>query len=324
MNLPLLLPFLQHFRIYSPKLQQICLIVRNKMEIHYLCLNNIISIMKQEANSVGQRNLSDKCNVLDIRPNFVRLKHNMTYSLLLLFAFFWSVPDARCQDFLAEQRKYPRVRQAMTKKGETISNILSAHDIKTDKLHIAILAFKAENRLDVFAKSAQHEKFRKVASYKICADSGTLGPKRKQGDRQVPEGFYYIDRFNPSSNYYLSLGINYPNGSDKIKSGHVNPGGEIFIHGACVTIGCLPMTDDKMKEIYLYAVYARNSGQTRIPVYIFPFEMTGENMKTYSKQYAGENELLSFWKNLKQGYELFNDNREGLNFRISGNGDYQF
>lgn len=244
--------------------------------------------------------------------------------LSLSFALFLSAPDAGGQDFLTAQRKYPRVRQAITEKGEAVSETLSAYGIKTDKLHIAILAFKAEKRLDVFAKSAEKGSYRKVASYKICADPGKPGPKRKQGDCRVPEGFYHIDRFNPSSNYHLSLGINYPNASDKIKSGSDNPGGDIFIHGSCVTIGCLPMTDDKIKEIYLYAVYARNSGQARIPVYIFPFEMTGEKMKTYSGRYAGEGGLIPFWENLREGYKLFHDKGKALNFRVDGEGRYRF
>lgn len=103
--------------------------------------------------------------------------------------------------------------------------------------------------------------FRLIKDYQICSLSGELGPKRQQGDLQVPEGFYWIDRFNPASNFYLSLGINYPNQFDRIlgKSGEL--GGDIFIHGGCVTIGCIPITDDKIKELYLIAVEAKSNGQ---------------------------------------------------------------
>ena len=54
--------------------------------------------------------------------------------------------------------------------------------------------------------------------------SGTTGPKRAEGDYQVPEGFYYINEFNPNSKYHLSLGLNYPNASDKILSDSIDPG----------------------------------------------------------------------------------------------------
>ncbi|MDR1935412.1 MAG: hypothetical protein LBS49_07510, partial [Candidatus Accumulibacter sp.] len=153
---------------------------------------------------------------------------------------------------------------------------------------------------------------------------GKPGPKRRLGDKQVPEGFYHIDRFNPDSDYLLSLGINYPNAADKIKSGNRNPGGDIFIHGACVSVGCLPMTDDKIREIYLYAVYAKNSGQDRIPVYIFPFRMTDANMKSHAAKNAGNPALIRFWKNLKKGYDRFSGNKQALKAGVDENGDYAF
>ena len=139
----------------------------------------------------------------------------------------------------------------------------------------------------------------------ICSKSGKIGPKRKQGDGQVPEGFYLIDRFNPASSFFLSLGINYPNLSDKKKSNATNLGGDIFIHGSCVTIGCLPMTDDKIKEIYLYAINAKNNGQQKIPFYIYPFRMTEEKFTKYKNKYSTKTELIDFWTNIKLGYDKF-------------------
>jgi murein L,D-transpeptidase YafK len=99
---------------------------------------------------------------------------------------------------------------------------------------------------------------------------GSLGPKRIQGDYQVPEGFYYVNEFNPNSNYHLALGLNYPNASDKILSDSVQPGGDIYIHGSCVTTGCIPIKDDQIEELYVLTTFARNLGQDFIPVHIFP------------------------------------------------------
>lgn len=90
---------------------------------------------------------------------------------------------------------------------------------------------------------------------------------------------------------------------------HARLGGDIFIHGDCVTIGCLPMTNDKIKEIYLLAIHARNNGQSRIPVYIFPFEMTDINMKKHT-------EHPDFWKNLKNGYDTFFANPKELTIKV--------
>jgi murein L,D-transpeptidase YafK len=106
-------------------------------------------------------------------------------------------------------------------------------------------------------KNTSDQEFLHIKTYTVCATSGLIGPKRMQGDLQIPEGFYYIDRFNPYSNFYLSLGINYPNTSDRILGDKNNLGGDIFIHGDCVTIGCLPITDSEIKELYIFCVEAK-------------------------------------------------------------------
>ncbi len=228
------------------------------------------------------------------------------------------------QDFLSQQKKYARVRTALTEKEQTFAESLRQNGLTADNVHILIVAYKAEKKLEIYAKNKEKTVCKLIASYDICASSGLLGPKRKLGDEQVPEGFYKIDRFNPASNFYLSLGINYPNQSDKKKSNAPNLGGDIFIHGSCVTIGCLPMTDDKIKEIYLYAVFARNNGQNDIPVYIFPFRMTDANFQAYKNQYIQNQELIDFWTNLKTGYDKFVLEKKALKESIDQTGNYQF
>ena len=98
----------------------------------------------------------------------------------------------------------------------------------------------------------------------------------------------------------------------------------VYAHGSCVTIGCLPMTDDKIKEIYLYAVFARNNGQNNIPVYIFPFRMTETNFQAYQNQYSQNRELIDFWTNLKIGYDKFVLEKKALGVSVDNSGNYQF
>ncbi len=227
-------------------------------------------------------------------------------------------------NFLAEQKKFERVRTAFSNKDKFIAKVLKDNDIKIEELNILIVSYKAEKELDIYAKKKNETAYKKILSYTICSSSGKLGPKRRQGDNQVPEGFYHIDRFNPVSNFYMSLGLNYPNKADKIKSKASDPGGDIFIHGDCVTIGCMPMTDDKIKEIYLFAIHARNNGQLKIPVYSFPFKMTDQNFEDYKKKYKENTELLSFWKTLKLGYDKFSKDNKELNFSVSESGNYIF
>jgi murein L,D-transpeptidase YafK len=228
-------------------------------------------------------------------------------------------------DFLSEQKKYERVKQAYTEKLNGLEQQLKQLNLDKNNLNILITTFKEEQELVIYAKTKTATSYKKLITYSICASSGTLGPKTKQGDGQVPEGFYHIDRYNPSSLYYLSLVINYPNQSDKTQSTAKNLGGDIFIHGECVTIGCLPMTNDKIKEIYIYALQAKHCGQNKIPVYVFPFKMSAENAKKNNEKYKSNKELLSFWNNLKSGYDNFHSNFKELNVAVDKtSGEYRF
>ena len=228
------------------------------------------------------------------------------------------------KNFLSEQTKYERVRTALKEKEGLVAKNLQDKGLTLNDLNIIMVAYKDEDELEIYAKKKNETTYTKLATYKICSRSGALGPKRKKGDNQVPEGFYHINRFNPSSNFYVSLGLNYPNQADKLKSSASDLGGDIFIHGSCVTIGCMPMTDDKMKEIYLYAIHAKSNGQTKIPVYVFPFKMTEQNFAVYKTKYNDNKILLAFWSNLKKGFDAFTKEKKELNFTIAPNGDYLY
>lgn len=240
------------------------------------------------------------------------------YLLILLSFAFMS------DSFKSQQQKFPRVKTAYAEKGKSVNELFSAKGIDLSTLTIFIRVFKKEGELEVWAENPEKNIFQLIKTYEICAASGVLGPKRKQGDGQVPEGFYEIDRFNPSSNFYLSLGLNYPNKSDKIVIGKGKPGGDIFIHGNCVTIGCVPLTDDKIKEVYLMAVEARSGGQLKIPVHVFPCRMNNAEMKSLETEYAENPELISFWKNIRKGYLLFDEKHALPSVSVLPSGEYAF
>jgi len=208
-------------------------------------------------------------------------------------------------DFRTEQKRYPRVRTAYAEKEQEIKRWLAEKQIESFAVDIFIRVFKKEAVLEVWVKKKDDSRFLHLIDYAICDSSGTLGPKRKEGDLQVPEGCYHIDRFNPASRFYLSLGINYPNRSDRIRGDEADPGSDVFIHGSCVTIGCVPITDDKIKELYVLAVEAKNSGQDKIPVHIFPVRMDDENFDEIKEEFSEEQKMLNFWEDLKPIYDHF-------------------
>jgi murein L,D-transpeptidase YafK len=164
--------------------------------------------------------------------------------------------------------------------------------------------------------------FALLTTYPFCASSGVLGPKRKEGDLQIPEGVYNINHFNPFSDFHLSLGVSYPNSSDKILSDPKSPGGAIYVHGNCVTVGCIPITDDKIKELYVMAVEARNSGQEKIPIHIFPTRLSDESLTSLQTDYAGSPSLIKFWENLMPVYQSFERTKTLADVSVDKQGRY--
>jgi murein L,D-transpeptidase YafK len=163
-----------------------------------------------------------------------------------------------------------------------------------------------------------------LKTYQVCTKSGELGPKRRLGDSQVPEGFYHIDRFNPWSSFHLSLGVNYPNKSDRLLGDKKNPGGDIFIHGSCVTIGCLPITDEHIEELYIIALDAYKTSSRLVQVHIFPARLKGENMEFLRKFAVDHGIDFAFWENLKKGYDYFEEKKQLPRIEIDGQGKYLF
>ncbi|MFN7011546.1 MAG: L,D-transpeptidase family protein [Allorhizobium sp.] len=163
---------------------------------------------------------------------------------------------------------------------------------------IAIRIFKEEGVLEIW-KAKTNNRFDKIKEYQICAWSGRLGPKVKEGDRQAPEGFYPLSphHLNPNSKYYLAINTGYPNRFDQANGRN---GTNLMIHGACSSSGCYSMTDAQILEIYAFARDAFKGGQQTIQLQAFPFRMTAENMARHrhSPHYG-------FWQMLKVGYDNF-------------------
>lgn len=132
---------------------------------------------------------------------------------------------------------------------------------KTDfPKEIIIAAFKEERILQVYSKD--YHKIQLIKEYPFTAFSGELGPKLKEGDRQIPEGIYKVEYLNPNSSYYLSIKVNYPNEFDQSKTELTNisdMGGDIFIHGKSATIGCIPIGDQAIEEVFLLTQKAMNN-----------------------------------------------------------------
>jgi murein L,D-transpeptidase YafK len=177
----------------------------------------------------------------------------------------------------------------------------------------------------VWARNNSNEAYKLFKTYKVCAMAGSLGPKRIEGDYQVPEGFYYITQFDPKNEYNLGLKLNYPNESDKMLSDSLRPGGGIYIHGSCITVGCIPIMDAQIEEVYLLAASAKASGQDFIPVHIFPIKFDVKTSADYlAKETRTDRELLQFSAKLKELYDYFEKEKKLPLISVNSRGEYIF
>jgi murein L,D-transpeptidase YafK len=161
-----------------------------------------------------------------------------------------------------------------------------------------IRAYKKEAELEIW-KMKSDGQYALLKTYPICRWSGQLGPKRTEGDMQVPEGFYAIapGQLNPNSHYYLAFNVGYPNAYDRA---YGRTGGSVMVHGVCSSAGCFSMTDKQVNDIYAIARDALRGGQREIQLQSYPFHMTPENMAKYRLD-----PNIDFWKELKNGSDHF-------------------
>lgn len=175
-------------------------------------------------------------------------------------------------------------------------DLVAAGFVLGDRAHIRI--FKQEKRLELWLQR-RDGRFALFRGYDICRFSGGLGPKLREGDRQSPEGFYRVSKsqLNPNSRHHLSFNLGFPNAYDRQLG---RTGSALMVHGGCTSIGCYAITDEKVDEVYAVVEAALEAGQDAVDVHAFPFRMTEAALARES-----DNLWLPYWRNLKQGFDLF-------------------
>jgi murein L,D-transpeptidase YafK len=226
--------------------------------------------------------------------------------------------------FVDQQKSFPKVKTAFSNKQAILEKKYLQTGLSWPPKEIYLRSFKYDSELEVWGRNNRSDSFRLVKTYKICALSGTMGPKRMDGDFQVPEGFYYINAFRPNSNFHLALGINYPNSSDQLLSDSIKPGSDILIHGSCVTQGCIPIQNDQIEELYILAAFAHAAGQDFIPVHIFPIRFSKEkNVHFLKKSSKYEIEYQKFIAKMQLVSNYFDQHKKLPVIAINPKGDYQ-
>lgn len=208
-----------------------------------------------------------------------------------------------------------RVAKATANKELVLRDLCKKAGLSYPPRALFFRVFKKERVLEVWGGSKLGGALTLLKSYPIAAMSGGPGPKRREGDGQVPEGCYIIDRFNPQSSYHLSLRVSYPNASDKLFADKNSPGGDIYIHGDKVSIGCLAMTDDKIEEIY---VLAWNARRPAIPVHIFPAKRYDHQIKSHPSE-----DTRHLWSDLLPIQQAFDETKVVPKVTIGKDGRYR-
>ncbi len=204
-------------------------------------------------------------------------------------------------------RAEDRVATARRNQERAIAALFAAAGVPYPPEELYLRAHKHERELEVWA-GARGRPLTKVKTYPICAASGEPGPKRQEGDLQVPEGFYTIDLFNPRSDFHLSMRVSYPNEADRLL-GERPLGGAIMVHGNCVSIGCLAIEDAPIEELYVMTLDARRRMGREVPIHIFPRRLDAEGLAWLERHPRASEELLAFWRGLAPAWHLFEQTR---------------
>jgi murein L,D-transpeptidase YafK len=234
-----------------------------------------------------------------------------------------------CGVFLAAIALQASVETAFAQTDRLWSERFTAAEVRwPSSIFLVVMKIGNEDgNISVWGYKDAHSGPVRIHQFPICYISGGFGPKRCEGDEQVPEGVYFIDRFNPQSRFHRSLGINYPNESDRILSTCKKKGGDIFIHGSCASIGCVSIGNENIEELYGLCDAMRRRGAGRIPVFVFPVPM--DDTLSMRKLHAAaesndDRELAEFWRNLSEVYSaILNSRGRCPAFRVDEKGRYR-
>ncbi|MFZ1527510.1 MAG: L,D-transpeptidase family protein [Ferruginibacter sp.] len=231
--------------------------------------------------------------------------------------------QTKAQDAAGPQKLFTRTQDPLSRVEDSLQKQFEKQKLAWPPAAMYIRSFKYDRQLEVWVKNELHEAYKLFKTYKVCMQSGSMGPKRMEGDYQVPEGFYYINEFNPNSVFHLSLGLNYPNASDRILSDSVRPGSAIYIHGNCVSTGCIPISDMPIEELYVLASNVRTQGQEFIPVHVFPVRYSVKKSLDYLNSSIENNDYLkAFNANIRQVFDFFEAKKQLPVIMVNKRGEY--
>jgi len=210
-----------------------------------------------------------------------------------------------------------------------LPRIFLSAGIKYDRAEILFVAYKRELELELYVRPfGSIDAYTLIKTFTITSSNvSTLKPKMQQGDGLVPDGIYKL-HFFPSfrwSDFYLAFLISYPNKADLTRrefwEAGGTPGGAINFHGCCVSIGCIPIGNPAIEEVFLFVRKNWNNGNIQFVIFPFKFDAE-ENMELLEETRERNARLADFWEGLRSIYMYLNEYLKLPEYAIDERGYY--
>jgi murein L,D-transpeptidase YafK len=237
------------------------------------------------------------------------------FQFLFLFMLFQQQHTYKEQQLMHE----PVKKAYQLYEADILAN-LKKKEIKPATLDVLLRVYKEERMVELWAKNKTDSAYVLTDQFAITSLTVHLGPKKTEHDHQISEGFYYIDKLNPLTPLPMSTRINFPNVADKIIQGNPDLKGSVSICNEEKAKGNIQLAKNDLQKLYVYLVETKNNGTVYIPIHIFPFRMTADNMEMKTKQYSEDLALIRFWLNIEPGYSLFEESHQLPEYSFSRGG----
>lgn len=231
------------------------------------------------------------------------------------------IPVAAGQPVSVAQMSLPASAASSEKAGRSVPSELKSLGLAAGD-PVFLRLFKKEQELELWMQARGHADFTLFRVYRLQASSLTPGPKRREGDRLIPEGFYYqtasqYREHDQSVGDREEIDLGYPNDWDRLDADV--SGAAVLAVGASRDSVCLLSAED-MAEVKTMIGAAFSSGQRVLRLHLFPFRMSDEMM---SREWNESSASADFWMKLKEGYDFFENAGFPPNVTVDSSG-YHF
>lgn len=230
--------------------------------------------------------------------------------------------------------------------GPTLNRLLSDQGFEISPKYYLYRVFKKEKEIEVWAGKSSTDSLKLIQTLRICAMDFEPGPKARQGDGKTPEGFYRLSDLYGSTNWFMwirlntgdidnygevgigssfKLYVNYPNSLDRSRTAKYlpgkNSGGDICVHGNCVSAGCIAFKNRVFLPVYAFFKKHDRSRYGYPQIHVFPYRFEDYDIQKFSEENPDlpAEYLIEFWKNLKEGYDKFNSSHRAPKISIANN-----